>query len=203
LTHASAIALLGCGLLGLAAFASAIRLHRLPLRARYAVMLAAALALFVPIGGLPLAAYVRGVTGDLSAATLVLAGAACFVQLTGRTLIGDRDKRALCRILALAAAFLYPFALGWTQFDPYALGYGSAGFIAALLLMTLACWWARLDLVVLVVAVAAFAFLAGAYDSRNLWDYLIDPLASFYAIAWLLMRLPNSVSLRRNSRQAD
>ena len=117
--------LLGCGLLGLAAIATAIRLRRLPLRARYAVMLAAALALFVPIGDLSIAAYVRGVTGDLSAATLVLAGAACLAQLTGRTVIGQRDRRALGWLWVLAAAFLYPFALGWTPFDPYSLGYGS------------------------------------------------------------------------------
>ncbi|TMH48755.1 MAG: hypothetical protein E6H59_01135, partial [Betaproteobacteria bacterium] len=77
--------LLGCGLLSLAAVASLIRLRRLPVRARYAVMLAAALAVFVPIGDLSVAAYVRGVTGDLSMATLVLAGAACLAQLTGRT----------------------------------------------------------------------------------------------------------------------
>ena len=101
-------------------------------------------------------------------------------------MIGRRDKLAVCWLLALAAAFLYPFALGWTRFDPYALGFGSAGFIAALLLITLACWWARLYLVVLVVVVAALGFLGGAYESRNLWDTLIDPLVSFYALAWLL-----------------
>jgi len=33
---------------------------------------------------------------------------------------------------------------------------------------------------------AALAYLAGAYESRNLWDYLIDPLVSFYALARLL-----------------
>jgi len=199
------LGLLGCGLLGLAGLATVIRLRRLPLRARYAVMLAAALAVFVPIGDLSIAAWVRGVTGDLSAATLVLAGAACIAQVTGRALIGNRDKRALCRLLALAAAFLYPFALGWTPFDPYALGFGSVEFVTALLLVTLAAWSARLNLVVLVVVVAALAFLAGAYESRNLWDYLVDPFASFYALAWLLagVRLPNSVSLSRNSRQAD
>ena len=180
------LGLLGCGLLGLAGFATVIRLRRLPVRVRYAVMLAATFAVFVPIGDLSIAAWVRGVTGDLSTATLVLAGAACIAQVTGRALIGNRDKQALCWLLALAAAFLYPFALGWTRFDPYALGFGSAGFIAALLFTTLACWWARLYLVVLVVVVAALAFLGGAYESRNLWDYLIDPLASFYALAWLL-----------------
>ena len=177
---------LGCGLLGLAAVASVIRLRRLPVRARYAVMLVAALAVFAPIGGLSIAAYVRGVTGDLSAATLVLAGAACFTQLTGKELIGRRDRRALCWLLALAAAFLYPFALGWTRFDPYALGFGSVEFVTALLLITVAAWVTRLNLIVLVVVVAALAFLAGAYESRNLWDYLIDPLVSVYALVRLL-----------------
>jgi len=178
--------LLGCGLLSLAAVATMIRLRRLPVRARYAVMLAAALAVFVPIGDLSVAAYVRGVTGDLSMATLVLAGAGCIAQLTGRTLIGRRDKQALCWLLALAAAFLYPFALGWTWFDPYALGYGSIEFVTGLLLVTLAAWWARPNLVVLVVVVAGLAFLGGAYESRNLWDYLIDPLVSVYALVRLL-----------------
>jgi hypothetical protein len=180
------LGLLGCGLLGLAGFATVIRLRRLPLRVRYAVMLAAACAVFVPIGELSIAACVRGVTGDLSMTTLVLAGAACFTQITGRALIGHRDKQALCWLLALAAAFLYPFALGWTRFDPYALGYGSIEFLTALLLIALAAWWARLHVIVLVVIAAALAYLAGAYESRNLWDYLIDPLASVYALVRLL-----------------
>ncbi len=190
--------LLGCGLASLAVVATAIRLRRLPVRARCAVMLAAALAVFVPIGDLPIAAYVRGVAGDLSAATLVVAGAACFTHLTGRALIGHRDKQALGGLLAPAAAFLYPFALGWTRFDPYALGFGSVEFITALLLITLASWWARLNLIVLVVVVAALAFLAGAYESRNLWDYLIDPLVSCYALARLLA----AVRLRPANRSA-
>ena len=180
--------LLGCGLLSLAAVASLIRLRRLPVRARHAVMLAAALAVFVPIGDLSVAAYVRGVTGDLSMATLVLAGAACLAQLTGRTTIERRERGVLCWLLTVAAAFLYPFALGWTRFDPYALGYGSIEFVSALLLLTLAAWWARLNLIVLVVVVAALAFLGGVYESRNLWDYLIDPLVSLYALAWLIVR---------------
>jgi hypothetical protein len=88
--------------------------------------------------------------------------------------------------LTVAAAFLYPFALGWTRFDPYALGYGSIEFVSALLLVTLAAWCARLNLIVLVVVVAGLAFLGGAYESRNLWDYLIDPLVALYAMVRLL-----------------
>ncbi len=190
--------LLGCGLLGLAGLATVIRLRRLPIRARYAVMLAAALAVFVPIGDLSVAACVRGVTGDLSVTTLVLAGAACLAQLTGRMPIGQRDLRALFSLLVLAALFLYPFALGWTRFDPYALGYGSSEFLTALLLIALAAWWARLYVIVLIVIAAALAYLAGGYESRNLWDYLIDPLASVYALVRLLA--PRTVLQQRASR---
>ncbi len=104
MSASDAFGLFGCGLLGLAAIATSIPLRRFPVRVRYTFVLAAAFAFLIPIGDLSIAAYLRGVTGDLSAATLVLAGAACFMQLTGRTLIGHRDKRALCWLLAAAAA---------------------------------------------------------------------------------------------------
>ena len=178
--------LFGCGLLTLAAVATGLRLQRFPVSARIAVMLVAALALFAPFGDLSAAAYVRGVTGDLSVTTLVLAGAACVSGLTGRTAIGPRDLRGLFWLVVSAAAFLYPFALGWTRFDPYALGYGSIGFVTAMLLITLAAWHFRQNVVVLIVIAAALAYLAGAYESRNLWDYLIDPVVSLYAIVCLL-----------------
>jgi len=181
--------LFGCGLLSLAAVATGLRLQRFPVGVRIAVMLAAALAVFAPLGDLSAAAYVRGVTGDLSMTTLVLAGAACVAQLTGRTVIAPRDLRALFWLVASGAAFLYPFALGWTRFDSYALGYGSIEFVTALLLVTLAAWHFRRNVVVLIVIAAALSYLVGAYDSRNLWDYLIDPLAALYALVRLLADL--------------
>jgi len=194
MSASDAFGLFGCGLLGLAAVATLIPLRRLPHRSRHALMLAAALAVFVPFGDLPAAAYLRGVTGDLSVTTLVLAGAACIARITGRTPIGPRDLRALFWLLAPAALFLYPFALGWTQFDPYALGYGSIDFLTALLLATLAAWRAKLYAVVFIVIAAALAYLAGAYESRNLWDTLIDPLVSVYALVRLLSGLRHRLS---------
>jgi hypothetical protein len=178
--------LFGCGLLTLVVVAAGLRLQRFPVSARIAIMLAAALTVFAPIGDLSAAAYVRGVTGDLSMTTLVLASAACVTQLTGRTVIEPRDLRALYWLVVAAAAFLYPCALGWTRFDPYALGYGSIEFVTALLLVTLAAWHFRRNVVVLIVVAAAFAYCAGAYESRNLWDYLIDPLVALYALVRLL-----------------
>ncbi len=178
--------LFGCGLLTLVVVAAGLRLQRFPVNARVAVMLAGAFAVFATIGELSAAAYVRGVTGDLSMTTLVLAGAACVAQFTRRTVIEPQDLCVLFWLVAAAAAFLYPFALGWTRFDPYALGYGSIEFVTALLLVTLAAWHFRRNAVVLVVVVAALAYFIGAYESRNLWDYLIDPLVALYALVRLL-----------------
>lgn len=181
----AAFGLLGCGLLCFALTATALRLHALAPRVRFVVALALAFGVFVPAGGLPLAAYVRGATGDLSAATLALAVGACFARLTGRRLFEDRERNALLGLVAAAALFLYPFALGWTPFDPYALGFGSIAFVTALLLVTLAAWRMGFNLVVLVVLAGALAWLGGLYESRNLWDYLIDPLAAAYALGVL------------------
>jgi len=189
MSASDAFGLFGCGVLGLAAVATLIHWRRLPLGARYTVMLAAAFAVFIPFGDLSAAAYLRGVTGDVSVTTLVLAGSACITRLTGKAFIAPRDRRVLYSLLALAAAFLYPFALGWTPFDPYSLGYGSIGLLTALLCVALAAWWMRLYAVVFIVVAAALAYLAGACESRNLWDYLIDPLVSFYALAWFIAGL--------------
>ena len=174
------------GLLCVAVVATVLRFHRLPVRARYALAAATAIAVLVPIGDLSIAAYVRGATCDLSAATLALAGNAVLARLTGRTLLERRETGALLWLLAGAALFLYPFALGWTPFDPYALGYGSIGFVSTLLAVTLVAWRLGLKLVMVVVLAGALAWLGGLYESRNLWDYLIDPLAAAYALGALL-----------------
>jgi hypothetical protein len=190
---------LGCALLCLASIATAFRLDRFPARVRQAAAVIAVAALLVPVGGLPAVAYVRGVTGDLSVPTLVLAASACASRIAGRTLFAPREWSALLRAVAAAALFLYPFALGWTPFDPYALGFGSIAFTTVLLLAILAAWRAGLDLPVWVVLAAALAWLAGLYESRNLWDYLIDPLAALYA----LFRLgPGAIERTFQRRQA-
>ena len=184
--------LLGCGLACVAAASVLLRLQAWPIRFRHAFVALAALAVLVPIGDLPIAAYVRGVTGDLSVTTLFLAGGSCAARLAGRTWIARRELKTLCWLIAAAAVFLYPFALGLSPFDPYALGYGSIVFVSVLLAITLVAWRAGLYPVIFIVLAAALACLGGVYESRNLWDYLIDPLAAVYAVvrlsAWALRR---------------
>jgi hypothetical protein len=181
----SLFGLAGCGLLLVALAATALRLQNRAVRVRTAVVLLVAIAVLVPIGDLSIAGYVRGATGDLSITTLALAAGACFVRLTGKRLLDEREVSALCGLAAGAGLFLYPFALGWTPFDPYALGFGSAALVSVLLLVTAAAWRMRRSGTAFVVLAGILAYLAGAYESRNLWDYLIDPLAVSYALAYL------------------
>jgi hypothetical protein len=192
--------LLGCGLLCVALAAALLRFHLLPVRVRYVLVIAAAVVALAPVGDLSIAGAVRGVTGDLSASTLALAAGAILAQLTGRTPFERRERNALLWLVAGAALFLYPFALGWTAFDPYALGYGSGAFATALLAVTLAAWRMSLKLVVPVVLAGALACLGGVYESRNLWDYLIDPLAAAYAIATLLWTGARKLVSQRRER---
>jgi hypothetical protein len=140
---------------------------------------------FVPLHGLPLAGYVRGLVGDLSVTTLALLSMASVSQLINRDLYSKRSF-TLLMILALAGGLLlYPLALGLGTFDPYGLGYGSKGFVAVLLAVTLAVAYFDFPLVALCLTAAALGYSLRIYESRNLWDYLIDPLLTLYALFWL------------------
>jgi len=109
-------------------------------------------------------------------------------------MIATRTLGACFAAIIAAALFLYPMALGLGSFDPYALGQGSYALAAVLLLLTVAAWAARQYFGALSLLAAVAAYLAGLLDSTNLWDYLIDPLISGYAVYWWLRRAVSAAS---------
>lgn len=154
-----------------------------PNRSRMAIMQAAVFTLaLIPLGAMPIAAYVRGITGDLSITTLVLLGCA-LSRPWCNCAAGTTQRQALLLLIALLALALYPMALGLGAFDPYRLGYGDPRLIAALLLIALLAWLRRFNLIALCIALAVLAWAAGWYESNNLWDYLLDPFVSIYALS--------------------
>jgi len=181
------------GLLGdslLIAAAGCLLLRRWSLAPRQRVFAVALLLLAgtLPVRGLPLAGYLRGVVGDPSVSTMLLAGTWLVSYLLNRELLEARQRAAWFAVAAAAALFLYPMALGASAFDPYALGYGSYGFTTALLALTLVAWRAGYYWLVLSIVAAVAAYLGGLLESANLWDYLIDPLIAAYAAFWWLRR---------------
>jgi hypothetical protein len=143
--------------------------------------------MFIPFSGMPLAAYVRGMTGDLSITTQVLLWCALLRHWCGCVTVKAKHRLALLILIALAALALYPMALGVGAYDPYRLGYGNPQFVAVLLLVTLAAWFWKSSLIALCIAFATLAWAVGWYESNNLWDYLLDPFLSIYALAAIII----------------
>jgi hypothetical protein len=192
-------------LTGLAGIALAIlvlllrvrRVQALPLRQKAGVLLGVLIVISIPLWGLSLAGFVRGITGDLSITALVLLLLALMRALSGKAAVDDANRRKTLQAFAIAAILFYPFALGFTMLDPYRLGYGNLWFMAALLGVAI---WSSLRYsacFAICIALGVAAWSAGWYESTNLWDYLLDPWLAIYV--WvvqgklLLARLKGSM----------
>jgi len=143
------------------------------------------LLLWLPVGAahLPLLAYIRGISSDLSMTLVALACLGLCQRLLGMPAVARREQMALLGVVAVAAVFLYPLALGWGDWDAYRAGWGSFGMWGALLVLSLVCWIKGLRLLPLLLGLSLLAWSAGLMESNNLWDYLIDPwlaIAAFF-----------------------
>lgn len=178
------VALLGIDLVlcaaGVRVLASRIDVTRW---AKWAVI-ACLVLLWLPFGvaQLPLLAYVRGVSSDLSTTLVALACLSLGRRLFGWPPVAGREKRVLYVAIAVAAVVLYPTALGWSDWDAYRPGWGSFGLLGILLMLSLACWLYGLRLLPALVGLSLLAWVAGWMESGNLWDYLMDPWLAVLAM---------------------
>jgi hypothetical protein len=135
--------------------------------------------LFTPLE-LPLAAYVRGFTGELSITSMLLLWTAYFSPK-------EIHVPAVMKLwIALVAIAFYPLALGVSMLDPYAWGYGSIALLAGVLATALVAWLAGSNRIAIILAVAILAWTVGWHESTNLWDYILDPFLGLWAIASLI-----------------
>ena len=157
-------------------------------KSHLAILMGAVFAvMLIPFGGMPFAAYVRGLTGDLSITTLVLLWCALLRPWCACVTFEAKYRIALLILIALAALALYPMALGVGAYDPYPLGYGNLQFFVALLLLALAAWFRKFVLIAVCIALATLAWAVGWYESNNLWDYLLDPFIAIYALLSIIV----------------
>ena len=138
--------------------------------------------LFWPLGlgmELPLVAYIRGVTGDLSIVLTLLLWSSLLpsskpIPMTFRSAV------------AIVAFCFYPFALGLGMMDPYAWGYGSIPFLIAVIVFAVICALANWTKGIWIIAIAILAWAAQWHESSNLWDYLLDPFLAIWALVSFL-----------------
>ncbi|HXK08647.1 MAG TPA: hypothetical protein VMT70_03275 [Vicinamibacteria bacterium] len=157
-------------------------------RARPALLLAVALGVaLVPLGGLPAAAYARGAVGDLSVTTMLLLLHSLLRPVLGWESVGKASRITLQVLAATGGLLLYPSALAPGPTDPYRIGFGNPWFLAALLLLATGALVLRLHFVASSIALAVLVWALGGYESRNLWDYLLDPLLAVWGTVALLV----------------
>jgi hypothetical protein len=164
----------------------------IPFAVRVALVLLLTNLFFWPLGmslELPLSAYIRGVTGDLSIVTLLLLWSS-ILPSAKKIPLGFKVP------LALIAIAFYPLALGFGMMDPYVWGYGSIGFLIAVVLFAIICGLAGWTKGVWILSFAIIAWAAHWHESANLWDYVLDP---FLAI-WALFSIPNAIYLKRREK---
>ena len=161
-------------------------------------------ALWLPAGAahIPVVAYVRGISSDLSITLVALACLVLFRDVFPP--VGEREKIPVFAAVLVAAVFLYPMALGLGDWDPYRLGWGQAVMWTGLLALVVACWLNGLRLLPALIALALLAWTVGLLESGNLWDYLLDPWLVLAACVQLISLAPGGLArhLRRRRAQA-
>jgi len=150
-------------------------MNKLPPAARIIVIMGTALLVMLPLFDYPGWYKVRGIFGDSSITALLFYSALVLQQNFSWQLYRGEELLLLRRLVLLAAVLLYPFALGLTQFDSYRLGYANPWMLATLLVFTLFCWFRQYYFLATIITAAVISDSLQLLESRNLWDYLIDP----------------------------
>ena len=188
---------LGCALLLTLLVLYTVRAQRLSVRA--ATTLLTMGVVLVPVLELSLAGALRSVTGDLSITTAVLVVSGIGSRWLDRDVFPESDRLLVMIFSGVGGLLFYPPALGLTYRDPYVWGYGSPLLLIALLGLSLAAAHCERFLPALCATGAVAAYTLGIYDSTNLWDYLLDPLLTVYALGWLLIRVRRRIHSQSNS----
>jgi hypothetical protein len=155
---------------------------------------------FVPVGGPTILAYVFSVVGPLSAASIVLLASAVAVAIDPSAGWPSRlGVSALSAVVLVLAVPFYPLALGLGPYDPYSLGFSGVLLPAGLAVLAVLGWLAGSVAILVWLALGSAMFLLGAYQSRNMIDYLIDPIAVIVAAITLISVLVARIRLRRRA----
>jgi hypothetical protein len=187
---ASLFALAGISLLLSATMLRLLLWFRVNKKAAYTLSIIVFVVSFLPFSGYTLNQYFRGLFNDLSVTTLLLL---VFYFIKPAAL---SQNRPIFFTIALTGICFYPVALGLGPLDPYASGYISNAhgiipaflFLLGLALLMTYCYIKGYHRLLVCLIASLCAHQAGLLESRNVWDYLLDPLIFFYALFALLLQ---------------
>ena len=138
----------------------------------------------VPMTEFSLTHYVRVVTGDLSVTSIVWFA---WLGISAQRGTPTREQQSMAVIVVLTALIVYPTALGLTPFDVYAHGYYPVILAPVVFVLFAFSAWRGAIQPAVSLSLAFICYALSFLDSDNLFDYLVDPAISFYAI-YLVIR---------------
>ena len=178
-----------------AAAALAVRLtYSRPRAVRILAASAGAIAANLPVGSISFATFFLGIVGPVSAATLVLMAGYLYAAFVKPDYVASRS---LLVCLLIIGVIFYPLTFGLSSLDPYELGYRGLAIPMLMLIVVVIGWAAHAIDIHCWIAVTALLYVIHAYDSANLWDYLIFPVDPIFAAAGL------TIDLRRRRNKQD
>jgi hypothetical protein len=153
----------------------------------------------VPLGSVNGLTFLYSVVGALSVATIM--GFAVYIGWAlGFTPAPSWHSVLLMAVLVASLGLaLYPASLGLLPWDPYRMGFHGIWLPAMLIVIAVATASMSSVLVPLWIAAAAAAWQVNLFSSRNLWDYVIDPVVW---IASLILLAVSAVSRIKHRRRA-
>lgn len=157
----------------------------------------------VPLPTWSLTHYARILTGDLSITSFI------WLLVVARLSIQDPASARPTRDIAMAAALvatalvLYPTALGFGPYDLYKIGYQPTVLAAIAFTLFAYCIVFNQVLPALILIACLAAYSLRVLESDNLWDYLMDPIITFYALSVLVRERARIVDIRPSERQVE
>jgi len=152
---------------------------------------------FVPIGGLPLWRLGFGFWPNPSLPLVGLMIATLSARIAGRTLLTVADRGSIWIFGAVAGSILYLHNAVPLGADLYYWGWDSRVMPIVVGLVTVGLLRAGYRLGALLL-VAMIAFAAGALESTNLWDYVVDPVYWLISLGVVTKRAIGAWKRRRS-----
>lgn len=157
---------------------------------------------FISFSGHSINIYLRGAVNDLSITTLIVLTYYLIKPSANRT-----QTYPLFFLIVIIGLFFYPTALGVGPVDPYSWGFinkdhGLFNPILFLILLAAIMLFALIknhSLLLLSIVLSLLTYQFGLLESRNLWDYLFDPLIFIYSLITILYHWLSSSTLNKSN----
>jgi hypothetical protein len=147
----------------------------------------------IPVQGIPVARWLASINASVSIPLLTMLLNGIWARSSGAPLMDGKSRRTAWIFGLTGGLFLYPMALGWGSFDPYEPGYGSVWLLLSFMGLTLLLLQ-RKNLFGAVLVVAILAYDLHLLESRNVWDYFVDPLYALSSFVALIVPFSKKAS---------